>query len=159
MSPSDSTTAPKASNPLQANANVKPFASALITLLGEGRALVGALCTLCPSVAAKVFRLDIPDSALLPIAMFGAREITLGVLTALANRSAAAASSSTAEVVRAEKASLRRVVLANIATDSLDFVSSVVALASGSVGMDVFGLFGGGALFCVLVGTVGVRGL
>jgi len=114
-----------------------------VTGLALGRVAIGIVSMLSPSLATKLFRLDVDSNPQLPYLsrMFGSREIALGALTL-------ASSGSTR----------RNLVLVGIAVDGADAVAGHLAGREGSVSRTTSTFLTLPALGAVAAGIVGILG-
>jgi hypothetical protein len=114
-----------------------------VTGLSLGRVVIGIVSLLSPTLAGKLFRLDVASNPQLPFLsrMFGSREIALGALTL--------ASSGTTR---------RNLLLAGIAVDGADAVAGQLSGREGSVSRSTGTLLTLVALGAVGVGVMGVLG-
>lgn len=152
MAPSDTTPlvgSPKSPNPTPAGAGpLRPLTAGIITTIGAARIATGVACLAAPSLALRLFSLDLPAPSYYVVRLFGSRELALGTLLLVAKGRGASS-----------RDAVRLGVLAGVLTDVVDVVSSVVDLASGNIGMGTFDLGGGVALLLAVLGVVGLRGL
>ncbi|KAK1770144.1 hypothetical protein QBC33DRAFT_530251 [Phialemonium atrogriseum] len=151
MAPSDTTPlvgSPKSPNPTPTGAGpLRPLTAGIITTIGAARIATGVACLAAPSLALRLFSLDLPAPSYYVVRLFGSRELALGTLLLVAKSQGAS------------RDAVRLGVLAGVLTDVVDVVSSVVDLASGNIGMGTFDLGGGVALLLAVLGVVGLRGL
>ncbi len=106
-----------------------------VTGLSLGRIAIGVLSIVSPSLAARLFGLDLKGNPQLPVVgrMFGAREIALGAVTL------------------ASKGAVRRNLTAvGVAVDGADAASGLVEISKGGAPK-----LQGGALVGVALGAVG----
>ena len=109
--------------------------------LALGRIAIGATALASPTLAAKLFRLDLdrnPQLAYLS-RMFGSREIALGAITLMAKGKAR-----------------RKLVALGIAVDGADAFAGYDAMRSGSVSQSVGVFLTAPALGAVAAGAVGL---
>lgn len=106
-----------------------------VTGLSLGRIAIGTVSLLSPTLAARLFLLDVGSNPQLGFMtrLFGAREVALGAVTL-------AASGSTR----------RNLVIAGIAVDGADAATGMVSARDGEVGK-----VAGGGLAAIALGAVG----
>jgi hypothetical protein len=109
--------------------------------LALGRIAIGATALASPSLASKLFRLDLARNPQLPYLsrMFGSREIALGAITLLATGSAR-----------------RKLVALGIAVDGADAFAGYDAMRSGSVSQSVGVSLTLPAVGAVVAGAIGL---
>jgi hypothetical protein len=109
--------------------------------LALGRIAIGATALASPSLAAKLFRLDLARNPQLPYLsrMFGSREIALGAITLMAKGKAR-----------------RKLVALGIAVDGADAFAGYDAMRSGSVSQSVGVGLTAPAVGAVIAGVVGL---
>jgi len=109
--------------------------------LALGRIAVGATALASPSLAAKLFRLDLARNPQLPYMsrLFGSREIALGAITLLARGTAR-----------------RKLIALGMAVDGADAYAGYDAMRSGSVPQSVGVFLTAPALGAVAAGAVGL---
>lgn len=109
--------------------------------LALGRIAIGATALASPSLAAKLFRLDLGRNPQLPYLtrMFGSREIALGVVTLLAKGNAR-----------------RKLIALGMAVDGADAFAGVDAVRNGSVSQSTGAFLTAPALGAVVAGAVGL---
>jgi hypothetical protein len=109
--------------------------------LALGRIAVGATALASPSLAAKLFRLDLARNPQLPYMsrMFGSREIALGAITLFARGTAR-----------------RKLIALGMAVDGADAYAGYDAMRSGSVPQSVGVFLTVPALGAVAAGAVGL---
>jgi hypothetical protein len=109
--------------------------------LALGRIAIGATALASPSLAGKLFRLDVAANPQLPYMsrLFGSREVALGALTLFARGSAR-----------------RRLVALGIAIDGADGFAGFDAMRSGSVSQSVGIGLTVPALGAVVAGAIGL---
>jgi hypothetical protein len=109
--------------------------------LALGRIAIGATALASPSLAARLFRLDLDRNPQLPYLsrMFGSREIALGAITLLAKGTAR-----------------RRLIALGMAVDGADAFAGYDAMRSGSVSQSVGISLTVPAVGAVVAGAVGL---
>jgi len=109
--------------------------------LALGRIVIGAVSLASPSLAAKLFRLDLSRNPQLPYItrMFGSREIALGAVTLLAKGSAR-----------------RKLVALGMAVDGADAFAGYDAMRTGAVSQSTGVFLAAPALGAVVAGAVGL---
>lgn len=109
--------------------------------LALGRIAIGATALVSPSVAARLFRLDLARNPQLPYLsrMFGSREIALGAITLLAKGGAR-----------------RRLIALGMAVDGADAFAGYDAMRSGVVTQATGVFLTAPAVGAVLAGAVGL---
>jgi hypothetical protein len=109
--------------------------------LALGRIAIGATALASPTLAAKLFRLDLDRNPQLPYLsrMFGSREIALGAITLMAKGKAR-----------------RKLIALGIAVDGADAFAGYDAMRSGSVSQSVGVFLTAPALGAVAAGAVGL---
>jgi len=123
------------------------FTQGAINVLSIGRLVGGVAGVVAPGFAAGLFRIPVSGEALIFPRLFSVRE---GVLAELLW---------TADGTRDGGRELKRALWANIATDALDVASCAFGFATGTMSRSAASLFGGGAMFFLALGVVGLRGV
>lgn len=115
-----------------------------IQSLSAIRLLFGTSCLVIPSLTTEMFLLTpVTGASILFLRLVGARELILGTF-----------------LWTADTSNLRRQsLLASIAADSIDVLSTVVGFFEGNLEQGAAALAGGVALFGVGLGLVGLRSL
>ncbi len=113
-----------------------------VTGLALGRLAVGAISLGNPTLAGKLFQLDVAANPQLPYVarLFGSREVALGVITLLASGR-----------------TRRNLVLAGIAVDLADAATGYLGVRDGQVSRTTGAALTGPAVGAVLAGLAGLR--
>lgn len=126
---------------------------AVLNLVSTGRIALGTAAILAPTATMSLLRMSLNPHGTIVAAMFGSREMAIGILLYVAkNRFKTSRSSTEWGVTGSLETRLseggkdvRKMLLAGIGVDGLDFVCCVGALLTGVIDVTTFGLLGGGA--------------
>jgi hypothetical protein len=121
-----------------------------IKALSVARIALGASTIIAPRWTCALFQFPIPASVSILARLFGVRELVLGELLITAEDKGSPTGG---------RRELRRTLLANLGTDTVDVCSVVFAVATGTIGRVPGALFGAGAVVALGLGGLGLRGL
>jgi hypothetical protein len=134
-------------------APASPFAVGLVNCLGYFRAGLGFCAILAPTTVGKIFLTPIAvhstESTLLRLV--GVRDLVIGELTWFVRPRPSHGQS--------ERGELRRVIYANMATDTLDLACLAFAAYKGAIPRPAAGIIGGGAAAFLGMGLLALREL
>jgi len=135
-----------------------PLAKTILSLMGFTRAAFGLTCLLVPTFALPLLGLTSPLSPAGSIItrMFGVREIIVGELLLLAERSASSKRGTAAQ--DSGDGEVKRAIWLNVGTDGLDILAVGLALGQGMLDWGTAGRLGGTAVLYAGMG-VGLRWL
>jgi hypothetical protein len=139
---------------------VSPFAVGVINAVSYLRAFAGFGMILAPTFTGKLFLVNIAPNSTASVALrlCGVRDAVIGELTWFARPKYNKATQSTAQT-ESEKHELRRILWANVATDSLDLAVLAFVASKGAISKPAAGIIAGGAIAGLILAGLGLETL